>query len=430
MNNKNLVLSAMLMCLLSCGGTQPQSSSSASSVSSNSPSSASSVVSSTNSSASSATGALVMAVNVGSSTQVTLDGVQYSGDRFASGGTQNTTSDPIADVNEDGLFQSERYGSLSYNIPVTNASYSLVLHFVEMYQEGAGLRTFNVAVEGQNVISSLDVFSEVGHDTAYSKTISNIQVTDEKLTIALESLTDNATLSGFAIYSSNGGQYLEPVSNGSVCPSDGPCRILPLGDSITDGVGVSGGGGYRIELFKLAVEAGHDITFVGGEANGPTTVAGKPFPRNHQGHSGWTIETINGQTGISTKVPSPALDKDPNIILLHIGTNDVYGQPSGMETRLERFIDKLLDASPDSLLVVASIIPSTSSFIPNSVIEAYNQKIPAMVKARADMGFKIIFVDQFAGFPGGELADGIHPNTAGYARMANKWYSAIEEYLQ
>lgn len=428
MKNKIFILCTILTSLISCGTPSP-SSSSASSVSSTSSSITSSSSSSTNSSV--IADSLVLAVNVGSATPASYNGVQYSGDRFASGGTQGSTSDPIAGTDEDSLFQSERYGTYSYNIPVTNATYRVVLHFAEMYQENAGLRTFNVNVEGQQVISGLDVFSEVGHDTAYSQSFSNIQVTDEKLTIALESVTDNATLSGFAIYSSNGGQYLEPVSNGStVCPTDGPCKILPFGDSITDGVGVSGGGGYRIELFKRAVEAGNNITFVGAEANGPTTVAGKPFPRNHQGHSGWTIETVNGQSGISTKIPSPALNDNPNIILLHIGTNDVYQQPSGMDVRLGRLIDKILDAAPDALLVVASIIPSTSSFVPNSVIVDYNAKIPAIVQQRAEMGFKIIFLDQYAGFPGAsELADGIHPNTAGYARMGAKWYDAIKEYL-
>ncbi len=134
-------------------------------------------------------------------------------------------------------------------------------------------------------------------------------------------------------------------------------------------------------------------------------------------------------TGPCTKIPSPALDNDPNIILLHIGTNDVYRQASGMETRLASLIDKIFDNAPDALLVVASLIPSTSSLIPDSVSTQYNAKIPGIVQEWADAGFKIIYVDQYAGFPGTELADGIHPNTTGNARMGKKWYDAIESYL-
>ena len=40
------------------------------------------------------------------------------------------------------------------------------------------------------------------------------------------------------------------------CPTDGsPCKILPLGDSITWGVSDEGNAGYRGPLFALAVAA-------------------------------------------------------------------------------------------------------------------------------------------------------------------------------
>jgi lysophospholipase L1-like esterase len=51
------------------------------------------------------------------------------------------------------------------------------------------------------------------------------------------------------------------------------------------------------------------------------------------------------------------------------------------------------------------------------------------VKSFADTGKHILFVDQFKGFPTSELGDGVHPNQAGYARMAGVWYEAIKGYL-
>src|SRR5512141_709254 len=54
----------------------------------------------------------------------------------------------------------------------------------------------------------------------------------------------------------------------SPCPTDGsPCKIMPFGDSITDGFGVPGG--FRVELFRLAHQAGKNVTFVGTGSNGP-----------------------------------------------------------------------------------------------------------------------------------------------------------------
>jgi lysophospholipase L1-like esterase len=46
------------------------------------------------------------------------------------------------------------------------------------------------------------------------------------------------------------------------------------------------------------------------------------------------------------------------------------------------------------------------------------------------MGRHVILVDQFTGFPNSELDDGVHPNPAGYARMAGVWYRAISSYLR
>ncbi len=204
------------------------------------------------------------------------------------------------------------------------------------------------------------------------------------------------------------------------CPTTEACKILPLGDSITDGLGVPGGGSYRIELFRLALADGKDITYVGNSQNGPADVDGQPFPKAHEGHSGWTIEQIDGI------VPDPALEDGPHIVLLHIGTNDMYQTPAGAADRLETLLDQIIETLPDSLLVVSTIIPFPGA--PGEVA-SYNSGVVTVVQARIDAGEHILLVDQFEGFPEGELADGVHPNEAGYARMAAKWYEAIVEYL-
>jgi len=151
----------------------------------------------------------VYAVNAGGSA-TTYNGVQYHADAFSDGGAANTTTDPIAGTNEDTLFQSERYGAYKYEIPVSNATYSLDLHFVELYQTAAGARSFNVIVEDRAVLTAVDLFSRAGHDTAYTQKVENVSVTDGKLTIELETIMDNATIAGFAIYSANGGKFVEP----------------------------------------------------------------------------------------------------------------------------------------------------------------------------------------------------------------------------
>ena len=200
-----------IVCNTSSAARTSSSSSSSSSLNSSSSLSISSRVSSSSvrssSSSSTAGDLLVYAVNAGNSSAATLDGVIYQPDRFASGGTTQTVSDAIAGVTEDALFQSERYGTYRYEIPVTSATYSIVMHFAELYHNAAGARSFNVSVEGQAVLSNFDLFSVAGHDSAYEHRVNNFAVTDGKLTIDLTSLVDNATISGFAIYSSDGGTF-------------------------------------------------------------------------------------------------------------------------------------------------------------------------------------------------------------------------------
>jgi len=217
------------------------------------------------------------------------------------------------------------------------------------------------------------------------------------------------------------------------CPTNGsPCKILPFGDSITRGVKSSDDAGYRSQLFKLVVAAKQGVTFTGSLTNGPTQVSGQPFPRMHEGHPGWTIDPgynpiSSSYGGISSLVPSPALDGHPNIILLHIGTNDVGARDTaGMATRLEALLDKIAQNAPDALIVLAQITPGST---PNAARDAYNAKIPGIVLSHAAKGQHIIGVDM-SKLPLTDLSsDGTHPNDKGYAYMAGTWYAAIKDLL-
>lgn len=116
----------------------------------------------------------------------------------------NTTADPISGVAEDSLFQSERYGSYAYEVPVTSGAYTVRLHLAELYWEGAGERTFDLLVEGQVELEEIDLFSQAGHDGAFNHVVEEVVVNDGTLNIELEGKQDAGTLSGFAVYSADG----------------------------------------------------------------------------------------------------------------------------------------------------------------------------------------------------------------------------------
>ncbi len=228
---------------------------------------------------------------------------------------------------------------------------------------------------------------------------------------------------------STGGATGEEAFN--PCPTNGdPCKVLPFGDSITFGVGSTDEGGYRSRLFALTHAANEKMTFVGSQVTGPAQVAGVSFPRNHEGRSGWTIDPgfSTWAGGISSLVPSPAFNTTPHIVLLMIGTNDVNASQGqgAMISRLGSLVDKIVQAAPDALIVLAQITPLGWS---PQALSNYNAAIPAFVDTRAADGQHIIRVDMSKMALSGLDGDNIHPNNQGYDFMAGVWHDAIKEFL-
>jgi lysophospholipase L1-like esterase len=191
-------------------------------------------------------------------------------------------------------------------------------------------------------------------------------------------------------------------------------------------------GGYRIELFRQAVRNGKNITFVGQLVNGPTTVEMRNFPRNHEGHGGFTIDGIAAQN-----VTDRALSMShPNIVLLMIGTNDINGNQdvANAPKRLGSLIDKITTSEPAALVVVASIIPIRNDGTNQRVI-TYNTAIKTEVSTRAASGKHVLWVDNYAvisqnaNFKTALMSDDLHPNDTGYAALGQSFYSAISAML-
>ncbi len=220
------------------------------------------------------------------------------------------------------------------------------------------------------------------------------------------------------------------------CPTDGsPCRIMPLGDSITDGGG-SHNAAYRYELFRLALQNQKKLTFVGSKASGPDTVDGQPFPKATEGHSGWTIDDGGGREGLYPKIVGWLTTTPADIVTLMIGTNDIdinLDRPNA-PMRLGLLIDRIATQSPNALIVVAQIVP-TQEDAGNVPVIAYNAAIPALVDERAKAGKHVVLVDMYGAFTKNAdyktawLGDRLHPNDAGLVVMAATWWAAIGDLL-
>jgi lysophospholipase L1-like esterase len=222
-------------------------------------------------------------------------------------------------------------------------------------------------------------------------------------------------------------------------PAPTDCKIMPFGDSITDGY-LAQRGGYRIPLFQRAHQEGKHLTFVGSAVNGPAMVDGVPFPQHHEGHSAYTIDDeplpAPAHKGISPFVKTSIPAYHPDIVLLMIGTNDVDNSIDlpNVPTRLGALIDSIIALDAHTLIVVAQITPTMQDPL-NARIQAYNAAIPAVVKARADAGKHVVLVDMYNAFVSDGsyrstlMYDRLHPNIAGFQKMADTWNTVIHDLV-
>jgi hypothetical protein len=110
-------------------------------------------------------------------------GQAWSADTGFSGGNVASTTKTITNTTDPALYQTERYGSFNYQFNVPNGNYNVVLKFAEIYWTAAGQRTFNVSINGTQVLTNFDIFAAAGGALkAIDKTFP-IAVTNNQLNI-------------------------------------------------------------------------------------------------------------------------------------------------------------------------------------------------------------------------------------------------------
>ncbi|MEB8347251.1 PQQ-dependent sugar dehydrogenase, partial [Flavobacteriaceae bacterium KMM 6898] len=157
--------------------------------------------------------------------QVVFYSENFIADQYFSGGSLYSATIPIAGTNDDVMYQTERYGNFSYEIPVpVSGDYDFRLHFAELYfgvgrAGGQGSRVFNVSIEGTPVLTNFDILSEVSPATALQKEFENISITDGFASIQFSSVIENPKISGIEIIPSN---TVDPVPDITITsPSNG-----------------------------------------------------------------------------------------------------------------------------------------------------------------------------------------------------------------
>jgi len=120
-------------------------------------------------------------LNAGGPAYTDTAGHVWSADNSFAGGNTASTSTSITNTTDSTLYQTERYGTFTYQLSVPNGSYNVVLKFAEIYYTTSGKRVFNVAVNGTQVLQNFDIVSAAGGafkaiDRTFPVTVTNNQV--------------------------------------------------------------------------------------------------------------------------------------------------------------------------------------------------------------------------------------------------------------
>lgn len=237
----------------------------------------------------------------------------------------------------------------------------------------------------------------------------------------------------------------------------GPVRIMPLGDSITEGVesdsdnsgdpaldtpAMSVRTGYRKPLYDLLNSGGYEFDFVGSRTNAGFA-AFNDF--QHEGHPGYSDAEISG---IDDPTPGCAnsgglfnastegvynwlSDNPAEAILLHAGTNNVNCSNRANSVYIERILDEVdrweSDNDATVSVLVAKIIDKQRGG-DNSNVENFNASVQSLVNSRISQGDDLVLVDIYNAVPASLLdpLDKTHLTPAGYQQMAQGWMTAID----
>jgi lysophospholipase L1-like esterase len=197
-------------------------------------------------------------------------------------------------------------------------------------------------------------------------------------------------------------------------------RIMPVGDSITEG-GESFSN-WRYPLWEKLFSAGYLVEYVGSRKS-PSRIGDLA----HEGYGG------KNSGFLAATVPGNFKKHPADVVLLHAGHNQFADQkpvPRIVEDT-EELIAGFRAVNPEVIVLLAQ--PITSGKLPKySYIPELHGELAKLASRLDRAESPVRIVPQGEGFDPHKdtVADLVHPNESGAAKMAGRWFEALVKVLE
>ena len=196
-------------------------------------------------------------------------------------------------------------------------------------------------------------------------------------------------------------------------------RIMPVGDSITEGGGTFAN--YRLPLWEKLFTAGYLVEFVGSRRS-ETRIGSL----RHEGYGGKNAEFLAGAMERNFRTNSA------DIVLIHAGHNHTNAEAPvrGIVSATEAMIRTARSVNPKVAVLVAQVIPSGK--LPKyEYITELNLELGKLARRLHGAQSPVLAVNMAEGFDWqtDTIADRVHPNARGAEKMAAKWFAALTNVM-
>jgi Malectin domain len=137
------------------------------------------------------------------------NGHYWEPDRYVRGGQLVVRHESVSGDPDPDLYRGERFGNISYTIPVADGRYTITMHFAETWfgpgkaggGPGPGSRTFDILCNGVAVKRNFDIFKEAGGaDRAVTLSIPDVAANHQgKIVVSLVPVNNYASINAIEV---------------------------------------------------------------------------------------------------------------------------------------------------------------------------------------------------------------------------------------